>query len=172
MVQFFIFTIANWYSFTVGFPTIKVSVTPRMSPDIFSAIIDFSTSHGKKGKKKGKVITNNNNLSLLSDSRSVYIPVHFLSIIYRERRRKSEDVGCILSWSKEVQQIYLFIYLSFACMWIRVLCPNTLCLLSTIQLQYNIALLNSDRPLVNFWFLITAQHFMFDAWSKSCRWLN
>ena len=45
------------FSFTVGFPAIRVSVTPRMSPDIFSAIIDLSTSHGKKGKKKGKVIT-------------------------------------------------------------------------------------------------------------------
>ena len=45
------------FSFTVGFPAIRVSVTPRMSPDIFSAIIDLSTSHGKKGKKKGKVMT-------------------------------------------------------------------------------------------------------------------
>ena len=42
--------------FTVGFPAIRVSVTPRISPDIFSAIIDLSVSHGKKGKKKGKVI--------------------------------------------------------------------------------------------------------------------
>ena len=40
----------------MGFPAIRVSVTPRISPDIFSAIIDLSVSHGKKGKKKGKVI--------------------------------------------------------------------------------------------------------------------
>lgn len=45
------------FLFTVGFPAIRVSVTPRISPDIFSAIIDLSVSHGKKGKKKGKVIT-------------------------------------------------------------------------------------------------------------------
>ena len=31
-------------------------MTPRISPDIFSAIIDLSVSCGKKGKKKGKVI--------------------------------------------------------------------------------------------------------------------
>ena len=56
------------FSFTVGFPAIRVSVTPRMSPDIFSAIIDLSTSHGKKGKKRGKVITSHYRVTVYTHS--------------------------------------------------------------------------------------------------------
>jgi len=40
----------------VGLPPIKMTVTSRINPDIYSAITDLNPSHGKKKKKRtGKV---------------------------------------------------------------------------------------------------------------------
>ena len=40
----------------VGYPSIRMTVTHRMNPDTFAAILDLSTAYGKKAKKKKKKV--------------------------------------------------------------------------------------------------------------------
>lgn len=40
--------------------SIRMTITPRVCPDIYENIIKLSASQGKKAKKKGKKVSKNN----------------------------------------------------------------------------------------------------------------
>ena len=40
--------------YSVGYPSIRMTVTHRMNPDTFAAILDLSTTYGKKERKRYK----------------------------------------------------------------------------------------------------------------------
>ena len=40
-----------------GLPPIRITVSPRVCPEIYEPIIQLSVSHGKKAKKKGKKVS-------------------------------------------------------------------------------------------------------------------
>ena len=49
-------TLTELLFYSVGYPSIRMTVTHRMNSDTFTAFLDLSTTYGKKAIKKKKKV--------------------------------------------------------------------------------------------------------------------